>query len=31
MFVENFITIPYINCIELGLQGTGGMLKLGCD
>ena len=29
MFVENFITIPFINCIELGLQDMGGMLKLG--
>ena len=31
MFVENFITIPFINGIELGLQDTGGMLKLGYD
>ena len=31
MFVEIFITIPFINGIELGLQDTGGMLKLGCD
>ena len=31
MFVENFITISFINCIELGLQDMGGMLKLGCD
>ena len=31
MFVEIFITTPFINGIELGLQDTGGMLKLGCD
>ena len=31
MFVEIFITIPFINGIELGLQDTGGMVKLGCD
>ena len=31
MFVEIFITLPLINGIELGLQDTGGMLKLGCD
>ena len=29
--MKNFITIPFINCIELGLQDTEGMLKLRCD